>query len=164
MQDQDQSPTEGQKQLTMNEFKTIVHNFETTQSTLDDTVNMLDSTLTAKEPKKGRWLLETGDDIDMLDAIASQCPDPNQRPRGHYVWSKMMEDITEKYVKPVIDENTHRELEYKALKVMDQWYIDNQKLYRPSYNSKQSICKKNASLSTNTLSPINEATPNQQNP
>ena len=77
---------------------------------------MIGSTPTVKEPLKDRWLLETGDDIDMLDANASQCADPNQRPCGHYVWSKMTEDITEKYVKPVIDENTHLALEYKDLK------------------------------------------------
>ena len=153
----DQTPTSKQKQkeISINEFRTIVNNFETTQTTLDDTVNVLDGTLTAQDPKKGRWLLETGEDIDMLDAIAAQCEDKVNRPRGQFSWNSMMENLTNKYIKPEIDENTYREKEYIALKVMDQWYIDNKKLYMPNFTTDDAICK---TTDTSNQTPLQDDT------
>ena len=103
--------------LTLLEFSNIVHEYSCTRTSRDDTIRNLDSTLLNNEPKKGRWLLESGDDIDFLDRIAMEKPYDN-RARGRYVWNEAIENIIMKYA-PDID----KEKEYEALKIMDESYI-----------------------------------------
>ena len=103
--------------LTLLEFSNIVHEYSCTRTSRDDTIRNLDSTLLNNKPKKGRWLLESGDDIDFLDRIAMEKPYDN-RARGRYVWNEAIENIIMKYA-PDID----KEKEYEALKIMDESYM-----------------------------------------
>ena len=103
--------------LTLLEFSNIVHEYSCTRTSRDDTIRNLDSTLLDNEPKKGRWLLEAGDDIDFLDRLAMEKQYDN-RARGRYVWNEAIENIIMKYA-PDID----KEKEYEALKIMDESYI-----------------------------------------
>ena len=103
--------------LTLLEFSNIIHEYSCTRTSRDDTIRNLDSTLLNNEPKKGRWLLEAGDDIDFLDRLAMEKQYDN-RARGRYVWNEAIENIIMKYA-PDID----KEKEYEALKIMDESYI-----------------------------------------
>ena len=103
--------------LTLLEFSNIIHEYSCTRTSRDDTIRNLDSTLLNNEPKKGRWLLEAGDDIDFLDRLAMEKQYDN-RARGRYVWNEAIENIIMKYA-PDID----KEKEYEALKIMDQSYM-----------------------------------------
>ena len=107
--------------LSLIEFSNIIHEYSCTRTSRDDTIRNLDRTLLNNEPKKGRWLLESGDDIDFLDRLALEKQNDN-RARGRYVWNEAIDSIISKYA-PDID----KEKEYEALKIMDESYISKQK-------------------------------------
>ena len=112
---------EEREMLSLIEFSNIIQEYSCTRTSRDDTIRNLDRTLLNNEPKKGRWLLESGDDIDFLDRLAIEKQNDN-RARGRYVWNEAIDSIISKYA-PDID----KEKEYEALKIMDESYISKQK-------------------------------------
>ena len=81
---------------------------------MDETIKDLDYTLSKKEPKKGIWLLEQGEDIDYLDSLSMQETN-DSRIRGRHTWNQALENIIQNYAP---DYNV--EEEYNALKIMEQ--------------------------------------------
>ena len=101
------------KTLSLLEFSKMVKEFDRTNTTIDETIRDLDYTLSKKEPKKGIWLLEQGEDIDYLDSLSMQETNDSQI-RGRHTWNQAMENIIQNYAP---DNNI--EEEYNALKIME---------------------------------------------
>ena len=102
------------KTLSLLEFSKIVKEYDKTNTTMDETIKDLDYTLSKKEPKKGIWLLEQGEDIDYLDSLSMQETN-DSRIRGRHTWNQALENIIQNYAP---DYNV--EEEYNALKIMEQ--------------------------------------------
>ena len=107
------TPVKDVKIITLQEFSTIVNDYESTKTTLNETFQKLDSTLSKIEPKKGEWILESGPDIDFLDRLASNV-DEKTRPRGRFVWDSVILKYSTYY---------DPEEEYEALRIMDEAYL-----------------------------------------
>ena len=109
------------KLLTIEEYTSIVNTNNTTE---EQTIQLLNSTLGNNEPRKGSWLInEKGEDIYEYDSI-----DLNNkhvtRPRGLYAWNKAIDTIIEKYAPEVdIASEAERMREYEALRIMDESYL-----------------------------------------
>lgn len=102
------------KTLSLLEFSKMVKEFDRTNTTIDETIRDLDYTLSKKEPKKGIWLLEQGEDIDYLDSLSMQEVN-DSRIRGRHTWNQAMENIIQNYAP-----DYSLEEEYNALKIMEQ--------------------------------------------
>ena len=107
------------KMLNLVEFVSIVKDFDQTITTIDETIKNLDYTLSDKEPKKGRWLLESGEDIDFLDNLAMQETHDN-RARGRHAWNQALDNIINKYA-PELNNESDEDF-YNALRIMDESY------------------------------------------
>ena len=104
------------KTLSILDFSKMVKDFDKTNTTVDETIRDLDYTLSKKEPKRGIWLLEQGEDIDYLDNLSMQEGDFS-RARGRHTWNTAIENIINTYAPDYnIDD------EYDALKIMEQKY------------------------------------------
>ena len=113
-QDVDGDIEKEEKTLSILDFSRMVKDFDKTNTTVDETIRDLDYTLTKKEPKRGIWLLEQGEDIDYLDHLSMEEGDFS-RARGRHTWNTAIENIINTYAPDYnIDD------EYDALKIMEQ--------------------------------------------